>query len=74
MITLQFKDKTFARCTLLGSVESNGVRYAVFLAENKELYIYKYKLKGKKCKLIPITDKNEFRKVCIMLNKMVKAQ
>ena len=74
MITLQFKDKSSATCKLLGSTEVNGVRYAVFLAENKDLYIYKYKQKKKKCKLIPITDKNEFRQVCVKLNKMIKAK
>ena len=73
MVNLQFKDKTTAECDILGKVELNGVPYAVFFEpNNKNLYIYRFTLKKFKCKLFPITDRNEFRKVCSYLNTLIK--
>lgn len=71
-MTLYFKDKTQANCKLLGSVEEDGKRYAVFLCpSSKELYIYKYKRKKRKAKLYPITKQDEFKRVCARLSNMI---
>lgn len=72
-IRLEFKDGTNVVCKILGSTEVNGIRYAVFFdEETKDVYIYRYKQKrGRKCKLIAITDNDEFKSVCARLNSMV---
>ena len=70
---LQFKDGTSAECDVLGSVEVDGMRYAVFFEpETKYVYLYKYEKKKKNYRLYPITDKTEFRKVCTHLNTLIK--
>ena len=71
---LEFKDKTSAECEVLGSVEYNGKRYAVFLDnDTRDLFIYKYKKKKpNKYVLAEVKDRKEFRGVCMQLNDLVK--
>ena len=72
-ITLYFADDTQEECSCIGQIQVDGTPYAVFLGENKDLYVYEYrKLSKNKYRLMAVRNKKEFAAICDRINSIIR--
>jgi hypothetical protein len=72
-ITLHFADDTSEECSCVGQVTMDGTPYAVFLGEEKDLYVYEYrKLSKNKHRLVAVRNKKEFDAICDRINSIIR--